>query len=237
MREMTELKRPDDANKVNVTEWQNKRTETPYILEIVIIRGTASDYGKHLLIINRVPDQDEILYHTSTFGYDIPLDGDRDYALVLKFCEVYFTQPNKIAKDFRDLKLSLFSIFIGVEISRGLLVPLDVRVYSHYPSPSLMIVKDIHNLCPKHETAEVAKRLGIAFLNMLDPLKTKREAQKCFVLATTSQIELLSLNIRRCGRLDCELEIPVSSTSGRAEILKCLSRKLENHKVAWKDVE
>lgn len=62
--------------------------------------GTASDYGKHLLIINRVPEQDEILYkteryHTSTFGYDIPLDGDGEYALVLKFCEVYFTQPNK----------------------------------------------------------------------------------------------------------------------------------------------
>uniref|UniRef100_A0A1A9WZS4 AAA+ ATPase domain-containing protein n=1 Tax=Glossina brevipalpis TaxID=37001 RepID=A0A1A9WZS4_9MUSC len=196
----------------------------------------------------------------------------------------------KIAKGFRDLKLSLFSLFIGVEISRGLLLygssgcgktmiceamsyrlhdrlkdttskPLilklsssDIfskylgeteknlysyfqRVYSHYPSPSLMIVEDIHNLCPKHETAEVAKRLAIAFLNMLDALKTKREAQKCFVLATTSQIELLSPNLRRCGRLDCELEIPVPSPSGRAEILKCLLRKLENHKVAWKDVE
>lgn len=61
--------------------------------------GTASDYGNHLLIIGRVPEQDEILYrteryHTSTFGYDLPLEGDGDYALTLKFCEVYFNEPN-----------------------------------------------------------------------------------------------------------------------------------------------
>ncbi|XP_058976762.1 malectin-like [Musca domestica] len=62
--------------------------------------GTASDYGNHLLIIGRVPQQDEVLYrteryHTSTFGYDLPLEGDGNYALLLKFCEVYFNEPNK----------------------------------------------------------------------------------------------------------------------------------------------
>lgn len=61
--------------------------------------GTASDYGNNLLIIGRVPEQDEILYrteryHTATFGYDLPLEGDGEYALVLKFCEVYFNEPN-----------------------------------------------------------------------------------------------------------------------------------------------
>lgn len=61
--------------------------------------GTASDYGKHLTSIGRVPQEDEILYQTerysaSTFGYEIPLAGDGDYVLVLKFCEVYFNQIN-----------------------------------------------------------------------------------------------------------------------------------------------
>lgn len=61
--------------------------------------GTASDYGNHLLLIGRVPEQDEVLYrteryHTSTFGYNIPVSGDGKYALVLKFCEVYFNDPN-----------------------------------------------------------------------------------------------------------------------------------------------
>uniref|UniRef100_A0A1A9ZPW6 Malectin domain-containing protein n=1 Tax=Glossina pallidipes TaxID=7398 RepID=A0A1A9ZPW6_GLOPL len=85
--------------------------------------GTASDYGKHLLIINRVPEQDEILYkteryHTSTFGYDIPLDGDGEYALVLKFCEVYFTQPNKkifdVVLNRRHVIVSELDIFAEV---------------------------------------------------------------------------------------------------------------------------
>lgn len=60
--------------------------------------GTASDFGKQLSI-GRVPQWDEYLYqteryHTSTFGYDIPIAGDGEYALVLKFSEVYFGAPN-----------------------------------------------------------------------------------------------------------------------------------------------
>lgn len=60
--------------------------------------GTASDFGKQLSI-GRVPQWDEYLYqteryHTSSFGYDIPIAGDGEYALVLKFSEVYFNAPN-----------------------------------------------------------------------------------------------------------------------------------------------
>lgn len=61
--------------------------------------GIASDYGKQLMIIGRVQEQsDEILYqteryHTATFGYDMPIKGDGDYVLILKFCEVYFNAP------------------------------------------------------------------------------------------------------------------------------------------------
>lgn len=60
--------------------------------------GTPSDYGKQLLI-GRVPQNDHILYqteryHHNTFGYDIPINKDGDYVMVLKFCEVYFNAPN-----------------------------------------------------------------------------------------------------------------------------------------------
>ncbi|XP_054714248.1 malectin-A-like [Uloborus diversus] len=59
--------------------------------------GTASDYGKQL-IISRVPKTDQILYqteryHMATFGYEIPVNRDGHYVLVLKFCEVYFASP------------------------------------------------------------------------------------------------------------------------------------------------
>ncbi|XP_060071002.1 malectin-A-like [Ylistrum balloti] len=61
--------------------------------------GISSDYGKTLMV-SRVVAQDQILYqteryHMSTFGYDIPLNGDGEYVLVLKFCEVWFTSPNQ----------------------------------------------------------------------------------------------------------------------------------------------
>ncbi|XP_069970344.1 malectin-A [Penaeus vannamei] len=61
--------------------------------------GTASDFGKQL-VIGRVPPGDQILYqteryHHSTFGYEIPLKGDGDYVLVLKFSEVYFNAPDQ----------------------------------------------------------------------------------------------------------------------------------------------
>lgn len=61
--------------------------------------GTESDYGKQLLMINRVKPSDELLYqteryHYDTFGYELPLAGDGEYVLILKFCEVYFNAPN-----------------------------------------------------------------------------------------------------------------------------------------------
>lgn len=60
--------------------------------------GTASDYGKQL-IIGRINTMDQIIYqteryHHSTFGYDIPISEDGDFVMILKFCEVYFNSPN-----------------------------------------------------------------------------------------------------------------------------------------------
>ena len=51
------------------------------------------------MIIGRVAQQDQTLYqteryHTATFGYDVPVPGDGWYTLVLKFSEVYFSQPS-----------------------------------------------------------------------------------------------------------------------------------------------
>lgn len=63
--------------------------------------GTASDFGTQLLTIHRVTSKPDAYlyqterYHTANFGYDIPIAGEGDYALVLKFCEVYFNEPNQ----------------------------------------------------------------------------------------------------------------------------------------------
>jgi hypothetical protein len=60
--------------------------------------GIASDYGRNS-IINRVSKEDMILYQTERydlqrFSYEIDLVDDGDYALWMKFAEVWFNGPN-----------------------------------------------------------------------------------------------------------------------------------------------
>lgn len=81
--------------------------------------GIESDFGKQLMMIGNVPRSDEILYqteryHTETFGYDVPVDGDGEYVLILKFCEVYFDAPNK--KVFDVLLNKRHTIISGLDI-------------------------------------------------------------------------------------------------------------------------
>jgi len=61
--------------------------------------GHASAHGRSIGI-RRIPQQDQILYqteryHTSSFAYDLSIKNDGDYVLVMKFSEVWFTQPNQ----------------------------------------------------------------------------------------------------------------------------------------------
>ncbi|XP_011210671.2 ATPase family protein 2 homolog [Bactrocera dorsalis] len=119
----------------------------------------------------------------------------------------------------------LFSKFLG-ETEKNLKANFD-KAFENYPQPTLLIIEDVHNLCPKYETNEMTKRVGAAFLNILDMLNGgKDEAQRTFLLATTSQIETLNPNARRCGRLDSEIEIGVPTPKQRSAIIHCLLRKI-----------
>lgn len=99
--------------------------------------GIASDYGKTLMI-DRVVPQDQILYqteryHMSTFGYDVPIREDGDYVLVLKFCEVWFTSPNKKVFDvtLNGEHTVVENLDIYSKVGRGVahdeVVPFSVR--------------------------------------------------------------------------------------------------------------
>lgn len=57
--------------------------------------GIASDYGLSFTI-DGVPMEDQIIYqteryNTDDFSYDVPVFGDGDYVISLKFSEVWFT--------------------------------------------------------------------------------------------------------------------------------------------------
>ncbi|KAK2702644.1 hypothetical protein QYM36_018750 [Artemia franciscana] len=100
--------------------------------------GIASDFGKQFLVFGRVSQSDSVLYQTEkwnhdTFGYDLPLDGDGDYVLVLKFSEVYFNSPG--AKVFgvllndRHTVISDLDIYekVGKAVAHEEYVPFSVQ--------------------------------------------------------------------------------------------------------------
>ncbi|XP_071790225.1 malectin-like isoform X2 [Asterias amurensis] len=81
--------------------------------------GVASDFGKSLSVIGRVPPQDAILYQTerydvNTFGYTTAIEEDGDYVLVLKFCEVWFAASRQ--KVFDVVLNDLHTVVSGLDI-------------------------------------------------------------------------------------------------------------------------
>ncbi|OQR79221.1 malectin-A-like [Tropilaelaps mercedesae] len=99
--------------------------------------STASDFGRSL-VIARSPVSDQILYqteryHTSTFGYDIPVSQDGPYVLIMKFCEVYFDAPGQkifdvvLNKEHTVLEnLDIFSR-VGRGVALDLMVAFEVK--------------------------------------------------------------------------------------------------------------
>ncbi|XP_055856177.1 ribosome biogenesis protein SPATA5 [Episyrphus balteatus] len=120
----------------------------------------------------------------------------------------------------------LFSKFLG-ETEKNLTQQIEAA-FRHYPQPTLIIVEDIENLCPKQETNETVKRVSVAFLSILDSFNLRQDATRLFVLATTANIENLNAGVRRSGRLDCEVEVPAPSPQARLEILKCHLTNIEH---------
>ncbi|XP_034666443.1 ATPase family protein 2 homolog [Drosophila subobscura] len=123
----------------------------------------------------------------------------------------------------------VYSKFLG-ETEQNLAAIFE-RAYAHYPQPTLLLIEDVHNLCPKQESNDLVKRVSLAFLSLLDQLSSPRQLRgsRTFLLATSSQIDALHPSIRRAGRLDSELELGVPSPQARQAIIQCLIQSVEHH--------
>lgn len=129
----------------------------------------------------------------------------------------------------------IYSKFLG-ETEKNLASYFE-QIYTHYPNPTLIIAEEVEMLCPKNESNQLVQRVAMAFMSMIDALNHRRKAERCFVLATTSNPDLLNPGLRRYGRLDLEIEIPVPTSSGRKEILDCLLSKVTSHTVLQSEIE
>lgn len=94
--------------------------------------------------------------------------------------------------------------------------------------PSIIFVDEIETICPKRSqnSTEQERRVTSAFVAALDRLH--EDGNKVFILATTRKPESIDGMLRRFGRLDKEIEVPIPDRIRRHEILYSLLRNIPN---------
>lgn len=92
-------------------------------------------------------------------------------------------------------------------------------------APSIIFIDEIDSIAPKREevTGEVERRVVSQLLTLMDGLKRRG---KVIVIAATNRVNAIEPALRRGGRFDREIEIPVPDRAGRLEILKIHTRNM-----------
>lgn len=114
----------------------------------------------------------------------------------------------------------IFSKFYGE--SEGNLRKLFEEAFQAYPTPCLILIDEISNLCPKNDSSDVIRKTSSLLISLLDSMHSKRNGSKTFVIATTNNLDNVDPALKRSGRLDYEIEIPVPNTQLREMILRKL---------------
>ncbi len=92
-------------------------------------------------------------------------------------------------------------------------------------APAIIFIDEIDAIAPKREevTGEVERRVVSQLLTCMDGLKSRG---KVIVIAATNRPHALDPALRRPGRFDREIEVPVPDREGRLEILKIHTRNM-----------
>jgi transitional endoplasmic reticulum ATPase len=90
-------------------------------------------------------------------------------------------------------------------------------------TPSIIFIDEIDSIAPRRENVqgEVEKRIVAQLLALMDGLRTRG---RVMVIAATNLPNVLDPALRRPGRFDREIAIPVPDRAGRREILEIHSR-------------
>lgn len=84
-------------------------------------------------------------------------------------------------------------------------------------APSIILLDNIEVLCPK-KGSDQERRIISTFLSLFDSIQNK----KIVVLATSLNPDNIDASLRRPGRLEIEIEIPVPSVEDRISIMNAL---------------
>ena len=96
------------------------------------------------------------------------------------------------------------------------------------PNGSLLVLDDVHLICPRRGETKGSDQIAgtlLALLDGINPNQSKRRNKKSnesgglVVLAVTTDPSSLDPALRRPGRLDVEIEVPVPDEAAKSEIL------------------
>lgn len=92
-------------------------------------------------------------------------------------------------------------------------------------APAIIFIDEIDAIAPKREqvVGEVERRVVSTLLTQMDGLKSRG---KVVVIAATNLPNVIDPALRRVGRFDREIEIPVPDKRGRKEILQIHTRQM-----------
>lgn len=119
---------------------------------------------------------------------------------------------------FLTISPSLISKFVG-ETENNI---HNIFTQAKESAPSIIFIDEIDALCPSRDSSaeDYLKRIVTVLLTEFDSLNI---LSRVLVLATTNRPNVLDTSLRRPGRFDKEIEIPVPSRVTRLEIIKSIS--------------
>ncbi|CAD5116179.1 unnamed protein product [Dimorphilus gyrociliatus] len=94
-------------------------------------------------------------------------------------------------------------------------------------SPSVILIDDINVICAKKESENVLKRIVSVLVTEMDSITTT--SSPVLVIATSNKTDEIDISLRRAGRLEYEIEIPVPNERDRKEILQGLLSKIKDY--------
>jgi len=95
-------------------------------------------------------------------------------------------------------------------------------------SPAILFIDEVDAIAPRRDKAqgEVEKRIVSQLLTLMDGISPKAQL---VVMAATNRPNALEPALRRFGRFDLEIGIPVPDTGGRLDILRIKTRDMSLH--------
>lgn len=118
----------------------------------------------------------------------------------------------------------------------------DLFLEAEAASPALIFIDEIDAIAPKRDSSdsEASKRIVGTLLTLMDGMdsqkpsnaggssKGAKEPPRVVVLAATNRPNSLDPALRRPGRFDREIEIPIPNEAGRLEILRVYFNKMQH---------